>query len=92
MTKMELNDKTREILYEKVDKVPSKLYKALLETHSALYSRALLEDNQFPVRTLEFFSKVYTELQKSCLEIGLNDDANKYSLLIKRTTRQLKRK
>lgn len=91
MTKMKLNDETREILYKKASKIPCRLYNALLETHSALYSRALWENNQFPVRTFEFFSEVYGGLAKHCQQIGLHDDAHDYNLFVRRTMRKLKK-
>lgn len=92
MTKYERCEKLWGMLETNMNKIPYKLYSAMLETHSALYSRALQEEHEYHIRTFAFYLQVYNALADDYQKIGWEQRVKEYKMMIKRTEKRLKRK
>lgn len=92
MTKYERCEKLWNVLESNMEKAPYKLYKAMLETHSALYSRALHEGHEYHIRTFAFYQQVYNALINDYQKIGWEQRVEEYKMMIRRTEKRLTKK
>lgn len=89
MTRYERCKKLYNAIDQHGERASVALYRNLLETHSALYARALVERYETPVRTLAFQARVYAGLAESYRKAGAKEKVNEYRIKLERIARRL---
>lgn len=92
MTKKEYNEKTLKAILAQERKAPTRLYRNLFETHSALFARALKDEFPTSAKTFTAYQRIYTALAADYDEMDDQKTAMRYRLAIHRAERRINQK